>query len=135
MKIFITKSLLAGVLLLALNFIGLYATVYLFPSVAEQYYSPTFDMDGYKGYLFMLHPFVLSFALAWFWQRSKQLFKGSFIVRGLELGLVYGLVAVLPSMWMILSAFDVTVAVVVTWLIHGIIQGSLVGMIYAKINP
>jgi hypothetical protein len=135
MQKFLTKSLLAGSILLALNFIGLYITMFLFPSIAEQYFSPTFDMSGYKGILFLFHPFVLSFALAWFWLRFKDQLSGSIWVKGVELGLVYGAIAVLPSMWMILSAFDVTPALVITWFIHGVLQGTIVGIIYAKINP
>jgi hypothetical protein len=92
-------------------------------------------MGNYKGILFLLHPFVLSFSLSWFWNRFKDQFNGSVIVRGIEMGLVYGVVAVFPSMWMIFSAFDVSLALVTTWLIHGIIQGSIVGIIYAKIAP
>jgi hypothetical protein len=135
MKKFILKSLLAGVILLALNFIGLYLTIFFFPFIAEQYFSPTFDMSGYKGILFLFHPFVLSFALAWFWNRFKGQLSGSFWIKGIELGLIYGVVAVLPSMWMILSAFDVTTTIVLSWFIHGIIQGTVVGIIYAKIAP
>jgi len=135
MQKFLTKSLLAGSILLALNFIGFYINMFFFPSIAEQYFSPTFDMSGYKGILFLLHPFVLSFSLAWFWLGFKDQLSGSIWVKGHELGLVYGAIAVFPSMWMILSAFDVTPALVITWLIHGIIQGTVVGVIYAKINP
>lgn len=133
MQKFLTKSLIAGSILFAFNFIGLYITIFLFPTVAEQYFSPTFDSSGYKGFLFLLHPFVLSFAMAWFWQRFKDQLSGSIWKKGIELGLVYGAIAVLPSMLMILGAFDVSLALVTTWLIHGVLQGTIIGIIYAKI--
>ena len=135
MKKFLIKGLIAGLLLLAINFAGLYITINYFPGLAEQYFSPVFDMTGYKGVLYVLHPFIVSFALAWFWRRFKELFRGSFWLRGLEVGLVYGAVAVLPSMWIIFTAFDISVSIVFSWFLYGILQGVVVGIIYAKISP
>lgn len=135
MKKFLIKGLIAGLLLLAINFAGLFITINCFPFLAEQYFSPVFDMTGYKGVLYVLHPFIISFALAWFWRRFKELFQGPFWLRGLEVGLVYGVVAVLPSMWIIFSAFDVSVSIVFSWFFYGILQGVVVGIIYAKISP
>lgn len=135
MKTIIQKSLLAAVALFILEFVGFKILTLLFQSIAEQYFNPIFNMDGYKGVLFILHPFVLSFALAWFWTRIKSLLTGSLLVRGIEFGFIYAIVAVLPSMWMILSALNVTPILVLTWLLHGFIQGSVVGIIYAKLNP
>lgn len=133
-KNIILKSLIAGFILLIINFIGLYLTIHFFSLLAEQYFSPAFDMEGYKGILFILHPFVVSLALAWFYKRFKKLLTGSVWIKGIEVGIAYGLIAVLPSMWMILSAFDVTFILVLSWFIHGFIQGTLVGLIYAKMD-
>ncbi|MEX0998038.1 MAG: hypothetical protein WDZ45_13390 [Flavobacteriaceae bacterium] len=128
------KSLIAGFILLIINFIGLFINIKFFPSLADEYFSPAFDMEGYKGVLFLLHPFIVSFALAWFWKRFKKLLSGNFWMKGIEVGLVYGLIAVFPSMWMILSAFDVSLVLVISWFIHGLIQGTIVGLIYAKMD-
>ena len=133
-KNLIIKSLIAGFILLIINFLGLFITIKFFPSLAFEYFSPAFDMEGYKGVLFFLHPFVVSFALAWFWKRFKKFMSGNFWVQGIEVGLVYGLIAVFPSMWMILSAFDVSLLLVISWFIHGLIQGTIVGLIYAKMD-
>lgn len=128
------KSVIAGFVLLAVNFAGLLITINFLPFLADEYFSPAFDMEGYKGILFFLHPFVVSIALALFWKRFKKLLKGSFLIKGIEVGLLYGVISVFPAMWMIFSAFDVSLCLVLSWLFHGIIQGTVVGIIYAKIE-
>ena len=133
-KNIIIKSLIAGIILLLINFGGLFITINFFPALADEYFSPAFDMEGYKGVLFFLHPFVVSFALAWFWKRFRKILQGNFWMKGIELGLAYGFIAVFPSMWMILSAFDVSLLLVISWFIHGLIQGTIVGLIYAKMD-
>lgn len=53
----------------------------------------------------------------------------------MEVGLIYGCIAVLPAMWITFSGLSVSIAIVATWIIYGTIQGIIAGMIYAKINP
>lgn len=135
MQKFLVKGLAAGAALLVLSYLALYLMVILLPSIAEQYYDPMFSFDGNKAALFFLHPFVLSFALAWFWRRFKGLFQGPFWWRGIELGLVYGLISTLPAMWMVFSAMAISISLVITWLIYGVFQAIVVGIIFAKISP
>ncbi len=135
MQKFLIKGIVAGVLLLLMSFAALYFVVTFLPGIAEEYYNPIFSLEGEKTYLYFLHPFMLSFALAWFWKRFKTLFKGPFWLRGMEMGLVYGLIATLPSMWMTFSALAVSLPIVFTWLLYGVFQAVVVGIIYAKISP
>ena len=72
MKKIIIKGLVAGAILLLFSYLALHLVVRFLPDVAEQYYNPMFDMEGNKTYLYFLHPFILSFALAWFWSRFKK---------------------------------------------------------------
>ena len=135
MKNFLIKGVVAGAVLLVLSYVALYLVVTLFPSMAEQYYDPIFSFEGEKQILYFVHPFVLSFALAWFWRRFKSLFHGPFWWRGIELGLVYGLIATLPSMWITFSSLAVSFGLVFTWLLYGVLQATIVGIIFAKISP
>lgn len=135
MKKFFLPAFIAGVILLLFSFLGPYLMVSLFPSVAEEYYNPIFGLDGDKAVMYFIHPFIVSFALAWFWDRFKSLFHGSMWVRGFELGVVYALVATLPSMWIIFSALSVSLTLVLTWFLYGLFQAIVAGLIYAKMNP
>lgn len=135
MKTFFIKGFVAGGVLLVFSYLALYLIVTFAPAVAEEYYNPIFDMGGDKTILYFLHPFILSFALAWFWRRFKSLFHGSFWVRGIEMGLVYAVVAVLPSMWITFSALAISLPIVLSWVAYGLFQAVVVGVIYAKISP
>ena len=129
------KGFAAGAILLAFSYLALYLLVMFLPQVAEQYYNPIFDLEGDKTYLYFLHPFILSFALAWFWRRFKSLFHGPFWWRGMELGLVYALIATLPSMWITFSSLAISFTLVATWFLYGLFQAVVIGIVYAKISP
>ncbi len=135
MKKFLIKGVVAGAVLLVFSYVALYLLVAFFPQLAELYYDPIFSLEGEKGVLYFLHPFILSFALAWFWRRFKSLFHGSFWWRGTEMGLVYGLIATLPSMWITFSSLAVSATLVFSWLLYGVFQAIVVGIIYAKMSP
>jgi hypothetical protein len=128
------SGLITGVVLLALSVIGLYGTVWLFPALAVQYFNPTFDTQSQRAILFFIHPFVVGMALAWFWDRCKTLFSGSYLAKGIEFGLLYWLVAVLPMMWLIYSAINVSLALVESWLVFGLLQGIAAGLVLKKMN-
>lgn len=135
MKRFLLKGIIAGVVLSVFSYVALYLAVMLFPKIAEEYYDPIFSFDDQKGVLYFVHPFILSFALAWFWRRFKGLFHGSFWWRGIEMGLVYALIATLPSMWLIFSSLAVSFEMVLTWFVYGVFQAVVVGIIFAKMSP
>ncbi len=84
--------------------------------------------------LYFAHPFIVGFALAWFWDRFKGILKGSFLSRGVEFGLLYWLVAVFPMMWLIYSAINVSLSLVASWLVFGLLQGIAAGLLFEKMN-
>lgn len=135
MQKFLLKGILAGTALLAFSYAALYLLVTFFPGLAEQYYNPMFSLDEDKAIWYFAHPYILSFALAWFWRRFKGQFHGSFWWRGMEMGLVYGLIATLPSMWIVFSSLAVPLNLVATWLLYGVFQAIVGGIIFAKISP
>jgi hypothetical protein len=53
----------------------------------------------------------------------------------LEVALAYGIVALLPVLWLTFSAIDISWQMVMTWLLYGILQAFIAGIIFAKINP
>lgn len=135
MKKIITSGLIAGVVLLAFSVLGLYLTIWFFPDLAQQYYNPAFNAGGSRYMLYYIHPFIIGLALSWFWDRFKGVLSGSFITRGIEFGAIYALVAILPMIWLIFSAMSVSLAMVATWLLFGLLQGLIAGLIFEKTNP
>ena len=135
MKKIILSGLVAGIILFIISYGGLYLSVRFFPSLFIEYNSPLFNSDGSRDLLFNLHPFIISFALSWFWDRFKALFKGTFILRGIEFGFVYAMVALLPVMWITFSSLDITFSIVLSWFLYGLMQAIFAGLIFAKRNP
>ena len=135
MKKIILSGLLAGVVLLIFSILALYLTIWLFPGLAVQYYDPAFDTGPDKYLLYYVHPFVIALALSWFWDRCKSLLTGSFLTRGIEFGVIYALIAILPSLWLTYSAMSVSLAIVGTWLLFGLFQGLIAGLVFEKLNP
>jgi hypothetical protein len=135
MKKIISSGLIAGVVLLILSILSLYATIYFFPTLAAQYYDPAFDSQSGRYMIYYAHPFVIGLALAWFWDRFKTVLRGSNLTRGLEFGVIYALIAIFPAMWITYSALSVSLAMVSTWLVFGLLQGVVAGLVFEKLNP
>ncbi len=135
MKKILTAGLVAGIVLSMLSVLGLYATIWLFPNLAQQYFDPAFNMQSSRVTIYYLHPFIISLALSWFWNRSKGILTGSFLTRGIEFGLIYAFVALFPMMWLIYSAISISLAMVLTWFVLGLLQGIIAGLIFEKLNP
>jgi hypothetical protein len=135
MKKIILSGLIAGCILFILSYGGLFLAVRFFPSLFTEYNNPLFNSNGSRDILFYLHAFIISFALSWFWARFKEMFKGNFIVRGLEFGFVYSIIALLPVMWISFSSLDITVTMVLSWFAYGLVQAIIAGVVFAKVNP
>lgn len=135
MKRIFLSGLSAGALLSIISYGGLFLAVRCFPSLFVDYNNPLFNSDGSRDLLFYAHAFVLSLALSWFWERFKSLFQGPFLLRGIEFGMVYAVVALLPVMWITFSSLDVTISIVASWFFYGLIQAAIAGIIFARINP
>ena len=130
-----TSVLLAGLLVLLISMVLLYAAIYLFPTLMEEYYSAVFRSSSFEtDWLFYVHPFLLSFAIRWFWLRTKDQFTGSDLSKAFQLALVYGLVAMLPVLWLTFSAIDISFLMVITWLVYGVIQAFIAAMVFARLG-
>ena len=135
MKKVLVAGLAAGIVLLALSVLGLYMTVWFFPSLAGQYFDPAFDTGSGRVMLYYVHPFVISMALSWFWSFFKGVLAGSFLTRGIEFGVIYTLIAALPMLLLIYSAMNVSLTMVASWFILALVQGLIAGLIFEKMNP
>lgn len=96
MKKALIASLIAGVVLLILSLRLSYLAINTMPKLMEEYFSPVFRSSGNIDWMFYVHPFILSIALKWFWERYKDEFKGPLLLRAIEVALVYGIVAMVP---------------------------------------
>lgn len=131
-----TPILIAGFLVLLVSLVLLYSIIYLLPTMMEEYYNPVFRSSSFAtDWLFYAHPFVLSISLYWFWDRFKSFLNGPIVWRAFEIALVYGIIAMLPVLWLTFSAIDISFVMVATWLAYGILQAFVAGLVFAKMNP
>ncbi|HEX4957617.1 MAG TPA: hypothetical protein VFV46_05515 [Lacibacter sp.] len=130
----IRSGIVAAFVLLLLAYASIQLLPLILPAAAEEYYNPVFVNDSTRNLFYFVHPVVLALALAWFWNRFKGLFKGNWLMQGVELGFIYLIVAILPSMIIIYSAIDVSLVTVLTWLLYGFVQGTFAGIIFSRMN-
>jgi hypothetical protein len=136
MKKILIAGFTAGIVLLLISLGLMFLVIKIFPTLAEEYFSPVFRWSSVEtDWMFYVHPFILSFSLKWFWERYKDVFKGSYLLRAFEVALVYGVVAMLPVLWLTYSSIDISLGMVATWLVYGIIQAFIAGIIFSKLNP
>ena len=129
------SGLLGGAILFGLSYLVLFALISFAPALLEEYYNPVFWPGSDRAVLFFLHPFILSFALAWFWHKFKGAFTHTGWRSGLEMGALYAVVATLPSMWITFSAIMVSLTMVLSWFAYGFLQASVCGLINSRLNP
>jgi hypothetical protein len=130
----IRSGIVAAIILLLLAYASIQLLPLILPALAEEYYNPVFVNNATRNFFYFVHPVVLAFALAWFWNRFKGLLNGNWLMQGLEMGLIYLVVAILPSMIIIYSAIDVTLVTVLTWLFYGFVQGAVAGIVFARMR-
>ncbi|MEZ5013297.1 MAG: hypothetical protein R2794_03325 [Chitinophagales bacterium] len=135
MKRVITAFAIAVIALLIFSYLALLISIYLFPNMSDQYFDPLFSRSEKRTILYFVHPFIIALALKYFWQRFKDLFKGNFLLRGLEVGLVYGLIAVIPAMWITFSGISVSLFIIISWIVYGFLAGLHCRHYLCEIQP
>jgi hypothetical protein len=83
--------------------------------------------------LYFLYPFVLGIILAWFWGMIKNSIKGTQIwLKGINFGLGYFVLAGIPGMLISYATFKVSLILIISWLVTGLIDAIVAGWIFAK---
>ncbi len=122
----ITKNgLLAGLAMLAVGWILMPVWTALFPSIASEYanilvFRPWGDplMN-----LFLLQPFILGIALAYVFEKVGGVFKQKkYFERGTAFGFMVWVVSGIPGMFATYTSFQLSEAMVLSWLLGGLVQ-------------
>lgn len=108
----------------------------LTPSVIKEYENTTLfrAMEDPLMMLFYLSPFVLAFALAWVWDKTKGLFTGTLWKNAFSIAGAYFFVSTVPGMLITYSCFQVSLAMVLSWTISGFIQAYVGFLIIGRMN-
>ncbi|MGE5356924.1 MAG: hypothetical protein ACM3PT_11865 [Deltaproteobacteria bacterium] len=124
-------GLISGVVIGITSYLFISLAVRFYPGFFTEYFNPIFNTGGSRDIFYYFHSFVLGFGLAILWYRFKNKMKGNFILKGLEFGTLYLFIALLPVMWITFSAINVSLTLIVSWLIYGFVQACIAGFIFA----
>jgi hypothetical protein len=133
-KIFVS-GIIAGFVLLIFCVIGLYASEWLLPELTKDYYTPVINAGAGRVIIYSVHPIITGLALSWFWSKFKDSLTGSFFSRGIEFGLIYAVIGILPMLWLVYSPLNATLSMVAGWFLFWVFQGLVAGLVFEKTNP
>lgn len=135
MRKIILPGIIAGIVIFLLGMVVSYLFM-LFPSVAADY-NNTEIMRQWEDplmMLFFIYPLLLGIILAWTWNKSKSLFKGTSFQRGGKFGLAIFLIATIPGMFITYTSMPFAFLTIFSWTVGGLINAIAAGWIFAKMN-
>lgn len=79
--------------------------------------------------LYFIYPFVMGLLLAWFWNKTKKVWK-----TGIDFGISFWFVASIPGMLITYSSFPLSLMIVISWSVGGLVGILGSGMVLEKLN-
>jgi len=70
--------------------------------------------------------------LAWFWKKTKNIF-GKDINGAVNFGFAYWILSSVPGMFISYSSFQLSLLIIISWLVSGLASAILAGIIFSKI--
>ncbi|MBD3300376.1 MAG: hypothetical protein GF347_03415 [Candidatus Moranbacteria bacterium] len=136
MKKLIRTGLLTGIAMLVVNVLLNPLFNAIFPNLQTAYETnPVFrPWEDPIMMLFFAYPIVLGLVFAWIWDKSKTLFAGSDLKKGLNFGLIFFFVSGLPGFIINYSSFKLPLVMILTWTIMSLVNGIVGGIVLAKLN-
>ena len=138
MRKILVPGLLAGVAMLVTGMMVTQIFNAVFPTLATEYTNPGLFRSWSDPImsLFFLYPFLLGLILAWVWDKTKKLLSSKDIMtRGWQFGASYWVISSIPGMFITYSSFPVSLLLVISWSISGLVQAGVAGWLFAKMNP
>ncbi|MDP2749562.1 MAG: hypothetical protein Q8O89_01875 [Nanoarchaeota archaeon] len=137
MKKIIIPGVIAGVAMLVLGLVLSQLLNLAIPSLAAEYQNANL-FRAWTDPLMMIYfayPIILGIILAGAWHLTKGLIKvkGAW-KKGLHFGLALWIISNIPGMIITYSSFKVSLLMVLSWSLVGLLQGICAGTIFAKMN-
>jgi hypothetical protein len=136
MKKVVLPGLAAGAAMLVVALGVGYLLMSLFPWLRAEYMNTSLfrSWEDPLMSLYYAYPFLVGLILAWVWNRVKKLFTGkAWAKRGFSFGLIYWVVTI-PGMLISYASFPISLLMVGTWTVSGLLQALCAGAILAAMN-
>lgn len=136
MKKILVPGLLAGVAVLVAQIVVSRVMAAFFPSINTELTNPNVFRSWSDPLmsLYFLYPFLFGLVLAWFWDKYKHAFEGSKFAKIKKFALTYWLIAAIPGMFITYSSFQVSLILVLTWMLGGLVEAFVAAWILVKMN-
>ena len=137
MKKILLSGLVAGFVMLIVSMIISALFGIVFPSLQTEYSNPNLFRSWSDPLmsLYFVYPFVLGLILAWVWDKTKGLFKEKiFWKNAVNFAFGYWLVASVPGMLITYSSFPLSLIIVLSWTVGGLVQAVCAALVYSKMN-
>jgi len=106
----------------------------IFPAINAEYQTNLFrSQTDPRMLLFFILPFLVGIILAWFWEKSKNSF-GANLQGGIKFGIFYWIIATIPGMFATYTSMPYSFLIVISWLVSGLVEALLAGIILSKLN-
>lgn len=124
----------AGIFVVSMGFSFLLGA--LFPAIQAEYQNPNLFRPWSDPLmsLYFVYPFILGIVLAFFWNKTKEVFKGKGLNRAANFAAWYFLIAAIPGMWITYSSFPVSLGLILIWTVSGFIEALVAGGVFDKFN-
>ena len=125
----IRRGLTAGVVVLIVGF-GLNLLIgAVFPSIAQEYQNPAIFRPWTDPLMmaYFAHPFIVGLVLAYLWDKLKA-------KDALEFAKLYFIIATIPGMFISYTSFQVSLPMILAWIVSGFLQAFVAGLVFAKIK-
>lgn len=133
MRQIIFIGILAGVTMLIASFAWSAISNLVWPQLAQEYQSSEIfrPWSDPAMSLFFLHPILVGVILSWIWTKTNHLIKSENpSSRGMIFGFVYW-VATISGMVISYSTFQVSLAMVMSWTLNGLLQALVAGITFS----
>ena len=135
MKKTIVAGLLTGVAILVVGVVWRQLQNLILPSVETEYQ----NLNLFRPWsdpimsLYYLYPFILGIILAWLWKRYLNLTGGNANLRkAINFSVTYWIVT-LPGMVISYSSYPISIAMISSWTINGLISSLVAGLVLFRL--
>jgi len=135
MKKIISIGLLGGLMLLTVGLVMGQLFQILDPSLKSEFENANLfrSWSDPAMMLFFVHPFLQGIILAWVWTRIKEILQmHSDLKRGIYFGLAVWLACTFPGMFISYSSFPISLMMILSWTISGLVELVFLGIFFSK---
>jgi len=136
MKNILWPGLLAGVVIFISDLVIGKVAGMIRPTITGEYMAGLFrPWSDPRMMLYFLYPFIVGIIMAYVWSRVKGLFTGATAMQnGRNFGLFAWLAVCLPGMFVTYTSFVVSLSIVLSWTVSGLVGLVLAGIVLAKLT-